>query len=261
MIIRFPFNGPPQNAEFLHGILKEEVCHKIKPLDWEAIIDSTDKRKVEQAKSWIASRTINILTSSPRVLSHIEPGFESQKTQDIFADLKKATKAAGKVAADLQIADQGVSAALAIQESNIDPSKVAQNRKSLKEQREALEDVQILAGTYERNLEYLWTQLFQSLQDFTTAQVAAMNAELEPIAVEVNAQIKGACQLWQLKGEPKLRRINEMNPAIPESIYYEHLHLTQLQIRQLKSFEAFPQIRINGNRFEFKLEGLGYVKK
>lgn len=261
MKIRLPFTRHPSRIEFRHGILKEDVCEKIKPQQWEAVIDSNDPLQVEQGKSWIGSRTIDILGATPRLLANIEPGFDSQRTQDVFAELKAATKKAGKVSADLQQARQGVSCALAIQESNIDPAQVPQNRKGLKEQRESLEDSQVLAGTYERNIDYLWSQLFQSLTDFQAAQVAAVKEKLVPIVEEVNAVNRSAAKLWQLKGEPLLRQLAEMNPKLPGSIYYEHLHFTDFQVRQIKNLEAFPQIRINGNRFEFTLGVLGYVKK
>ncbi len=261
MKVRFPFTQHPSRVEFRHGILKEDVCEKIKPQHWEAVLDSNDPAHVEQGKAWIGSKAIDILGATPRLLSNLEPGFESQRTQDVFAELKAATKKAGKVSDDLQQARQGVSAALAIQESNIDPSQVSQNRKGLKEQRETLEDSEILTATYSRNIDYLWTQLFQSLTDFQAQQVASVKEKLVPIVEEVNAQIKAAWKHWQAKGEPLLRQLAEMNPKLPGSIYYSHLHFTDLEARQIKSLEAYPQIRVNGNRFEFYLGVLGYVKK
>ncbi len=205
---------------------------------------------------WIASRTIDVLASTPALLAHIEPGFAQPRTAEIFKDLQKATRKESKVLSDLQQARQGVSAALAIQAGELDPSKVAQNRKALKAQKEALEDSQVLADTYARNLDYLWTQLFQSLTDFKAAQSAALKAEVDPIAEEVNAQIKAALQLWKQKGAPKLRRLAAMDAHCPGVIYFAHLNLTQHEIRGLKSLEAAPQIKVNGNRFEFHLEVL-----
>lgn len=256
MRIKIPFAIKPYEAEFIEGVLKADMCRKIKPLIWEASIDDGDVRQVEQGKKWIASRTIDILQSTPALLAHIEPGFGQERTKEIFADLQKATRKQGKVLNDLRQAKQGVSAALAIQASEIDPSKVAQNRKALKAQRETEEDLQILAETHKRNLEYLWTQLFQSTKDFQMQQTAALKAEIDPIAAEASELIKRGARLWKQKGAPKLRQLAALNPTTPGIIYYTHLNLTQHEIRGLKLLESVPQIKANGNRFEFHLEDL-----
>jgi len=261
MKIRLPFLVHPSKAEYRRDVLKQDICERVRPLVWDAVPDSTDSAHVEQVKSWIASHTVDILQSTPRLLAHFEPGFADQKAQDVFAELKKMTKRQGRVLSELQKTEQAVSAQLAIQANNLDPARVSENRKALKAQREALEDKQIETETGKRGIEFQWSKLFQSLKDFQRAQVEAVRQEAIPAVEKFNTEIKAAYQLFVQRIAPKLRQLNEMNPAIPGAIYFTHLHLTDLQVRQLKCLEAFPQIKATGNRFEFQLEVLQYGKK
>jgi len=265
MIVQIPAEKGkhPSRFQWLHGVLREDVCEQEKksPLDYLLNYDSGQEAHRKQFKSSLARGEIDILGLSPEVLAHLEPAFKTESTQRIFRELQQATKEKTQALSDLEKAQQAVAASLEIEKSNLDPSKVDENRKTLRERRETLEDRQVKADTYDRLLADLWEKFFQSLKDYQAAQAEKVREEILPDVEEFNALIRKAYRLFQNKVAPKIGRLHQIKPEIPGEIYFTNIHLTDLQVRQLKTLEAFAQIQIKPDRFDFSLETLPYGKK
>ena len=253
----------PSTIQFQQGVSIEDLCEQIKgsPLDYLLNFDPGQEAHRQQFKSCLRSGDIDILGSSPDVLARIEPGFKSKRTQEIFQELKETERNGSTIMKDLEKADLAVSKSLEIERKNLDLSAVDGNRKLLRERREHLEDVQIKVETYARKKADLWEKLFESLSDFQLKRVEAKVKEILPEMEKFNAQAKANNRHFQQNIAPKLRELNALNPASPGELYFTHLNLTDFQVRQLKTLEAFPQIKVIQDRFEFHLEVAPYVKK
>ena len=265
MIVQIPAKKGehPSRFQWIQGVLLQDICQPIEgsPRDYLLNFDSEQEAHRQQYNGSLARGEIDILGLSPEVLAHLEPAFKSESTQRIFRELQQATKEKTQALSDLEKAQQAVAASLEIEKSNLDPSKVDENRKTLRERRETLEDRQVKADTYDRLLADLWEKFFQSLKDYQAAQAEKVREEILPDVEEFNSLIRKAYRLIQNKVAPKIGRLHQIKPEIPGEIYFTNIHLTDLQVRQLKTLEAFAQIRIKPDRFDFSLETLPYGKK
>jgi len=253
----------PSRFAWLHGVLREDICEQEKesPLDYLMNFDPEQEAHRQQFKSSLARREINILGLSPEVLAHLEPAFKTESTQRIFRELQQATKQKTQALSDLEKGQQAVAASLEIEKSNLDLSLVDGNRKTLRERREALEDRQVKADTCDRLLADLWEKFFQSLKDYQAGVAEEIRQEILPDVEEFNSLIRKAYLLFQKKLAPKIGRLHRINPETPGEIYFTNIHLTDLQLKQLKVLQAFVQIQIKPDRFDFSLETLPYGKK